>query len=351
MQPCVVCGEGIVGSGHDAAPLKEGKCCDKCARAQQRVREHLRNKREALGQPSTSRYTTPLPTLFCAICQTHSDKGMVFSCCNGFMCWEEGNPDRQCALQFRMSFGTKTKLVVLLDGTLQPQDSPKCPYCRTPIPHVSARGQMSAALRKKAETGDRLYQFAFAKYLVEDVKTPKAHDEARQWLAESAAQDFPGAMHMLAALKVKDWRQCGDDALVDEAIDLLARCVGDEHITPSMLVQPLCLFTRELYMTPDVLPRDMRHAHTTPTWLRVTRACNKNRIPVGCANCDSKYILGIMKNGTPGVDRIGNPREPGTDNWCPCMAVRYCSKECQREHWRCSHKRHHETYVKQQKNT
>ena len=343
--PCVVCGAEIKGSGHDAAPVREGKCCDTCYLSFQRVTDHLAGQREALAQPSTDRFSTPLETLFCGICQTHSDKGMVFPCCNGFICWEEGNPDRQCALQFRMSFGTKTKLVLHPDGTMTQEDPHRCPYCRTPIPVSFSPGQLTAMLRKKAAKGGAFHQFVLAKHLMQDVGTPQAHREARQWLVKSAAQHFPGAMHKLAGLKVDEWQKTREDSLVDQAIDLVTRCVGQPHITDDMLVQSLCLFTRELYMTPDVLPRDMRHAHTMPTWLRATRACKKNRIPVGCANCDSKYILGIIKNGRPGVDIIGNPRKPGTDNWCPCMAVRYCSEACQREHWK-KHKKHHKKYMK-----
>lgn len=198
-------------------------------------------------------------------------------------------------------------------------------------------------LRKKAAKGVAFNQFALAKHLIQDVGTPEAHREARQWLDKSAAQHFPGAMHKLAGLKVDEWRQTGEESLVDQAIDLLTRCVGQPHITDDMLVQPLCLFTRELYLTPDVLPRDMRHSGGMQTWLRATKACKQNRIPVGCANCDSKYVLDIMNTGTPGVDLIGNPRKPGTQYWCTCMAVRYCSKECQREHWK-SHKKYHKTY-------
>ena len=286
--------------------------------------------------------------MFCAICQTSYNKGMVFPCCNGFICYEEGNPEHQCALQFRRTFGDKTKLVLHPDGTLEQEEPPLCPYCRTPIPSYDATGQISAMLRKKAAKGKAFHQFAFAKYLVNDVNSAEAHREARLWLEKSAVQNFPGAMHMLAALKVNEWRQTGDTVLVDHAIDLLARCVGKPNITTNMLVQPLCLFTRELYLTHDVLPRDMRHAHTMPIWLQTTRASKQHNIPVGCANCDSKYVLDIMKNGTPGVDLIGNPRKPGTNNWCTCGGVRYCSKECQREHWK-SHKKFHKSYAANKK--
>lgn len=345
--PCVLCGEEIKGNGHAAEPMAQGKCCSSCYLSYHRISEHLTGKQEVFANATTER-PAPLEKKFCAICQSWYNKGMVFPCCEGFICWEEGNPEHQCALQFRMSRGKKTKIILHPDGTLEQVDPPTCPYCRTPIPSYDATGQMTAMLRKKAVGGRALDQFALAKYLYCNVDTPDACKEAYKWIVKSATQHFPGAMHTLADLQVKKWTHTRDDTLVDQAIDLLTRCVGQPHITTEMLVQPLCLFTRELYVTADVLPRNMSHAHTMPLWLRVAKACSKKKIPVGCANCDSIYVLNMIKHhvsGTPGVGKIGNPRKPGTKNWCPCMAVRYCSKKCQREHWKSSHKKWHKHYL------
>ncbi len=92
------------------------------------------------------------------------------------------------------------------------------------------------------------------------------------------------------------------------------------------------------------MPRDTNHWVDLPIWLRVAKACKEKKIPVGCANCDAKYVMNIMHNGTPGVDKIGSPRKPGTKNWCPCFAVRYCSKACQKEHWK-QHKKYHKMFM------
>jgi hypothetical protein len=243
-----------------------------------------------------------------------------------------------------MSQGQKLKIIIHPDGSLEQENPPTCPYCRTPIPSYDANGKIADMLRKRAARGKALNQFVMAKYLVEQIDTPEAHQEAREWLAKSVAQNHPGAMHMLAHQKVQDWTQTKLTSLLEDAIDLLARCVGQPGMTEELLAIPMCLFTRELYITPDMMPRDMSHAHTMPTWLWVAKACKENKIPVGCANCDSKYIMNIIQNGTPGVDKIGNPRKPGTKNWCPCLAVRYCSKACQKKHWK-QHKEYHKMFT------
>ena len=350
--PCVMCGAVIVGHGHNAAPMAQGKCCDTCNLRVMaaRIRGHLNSTMEpALVQVSRPEARPELEEKFCAICQTRTNKGFVFPCCEGFVCWEEGNPDRQCALNFRMSLGKKTKIVLHEDGTLEEVDPPTCPYCRAVLPSSNMTEKITTMLRKKAERGNPLDQFALAKYLLTKVNTPETLPEAHFWMEKSVAQNFPGAMHMMAQDLVEQWRANPDDSLVHEAVELLARCVGKPLMTTEMLVQPLCLFTRELYVTADVLPRNMSHAHTLPLWLRVAKACQKKKIPVGCANCDSKYVLNMIKHhvhGTPGVDKIGNPRKPGTENWCPCMAVRYCNNVCQIEHWKRSHKKWHKHYTK-----
>lgn len=349
--PCVLCGADIVGHCHNAEPMARGKCCDACNSRVLAVRVRGHGGSSAHGPAfrevqvwGPAKDAPELGDKFCAVCQTHTNKGMLFPCCSGFVCWEEGNPDRQCALNFRMSFGKKTKIVLHEDGTLEQLNPPTCPYCRAVLPSSNMAEKITAMLRKKAERGDPLHQFALAKYLLTKVNTPETLPEAHFWMEKSIAQNFPGAMHMKAQRLVEQWRANNEDSLVREAIDLLARCVGKPLMTTEMLVQPLCLFTRELYVTADVLPRNMSHAHTLPLWLRVAKACQKKMIPVGCANCDSKYVLNIMGNGTPGVDKIGNPRKPGTGNWCPCMAVRYCSRACQKEHWP-AHKKCHKHYL------
>ena len=349
--PCVLCGAVVVGHGHNAAPMAEGKCCDACNLRVMaaRIRDHLNTTMNpALVEVLESGQAAPeLEEKFCAICQTHTNKGFVFPCCEGFMCWEDGNAEHQCALNFRMALGKKTKIVLHEDGTLEEVNPPACPYCRATIPSSNMTEKISAMLRKKAKRGDPLNQFALAKYLLSEVNTPETLPEAHYWMEKSVAQNFPGAMRMKAQDLVGQWRANRDDSLVHEAVDLLARCVGKPHMTNALLSAPLTLFTRELYLTDDVLPHNMSHAHSISAW--AAKACFKKKIPVGCANCDSKYVINIMIKGTPGMDKIDNPRKPGTENWCPCMAVRYCNKACQREHWP-AHKKCHEHYTKINKN-
>ena len=338
--PCVICGEEIKGNGHDAAHVgATGKCCGTCFLSYHRVREHLTGQQEAMGR---SHGRKDEMKNFCAICQSSYHKGMVFPCCGNFICWDEGNPQHQCALQFRMSHGKTLKIIIHPDGSLEQENPPACPYCRTPIPSYDANGKIVDMLRKRAARGRALDQFVLAKYLVEHVDTPEAIVEHGVWLAKAVAQNHPGAMHMLACLSMREFKETRDYSLADCAIDLLARCVGRTGITAEMLVQPLCILTRELYVTPDVMPRDTNHWVDLPVWLRVAKACKEKKIPVGCANCDAKYVMNTL-------DRIGNPRKPGTGNWCPCMAVRYCSKECQREHWKRSHKKYHKQYTFEKK--
>jgi len=215
-------------------------------------------------------------------------------------------------------------------------DAPTCPYCRAQIPHGFEKRKLVRMLRVKAERGAALDQFRLAKYLLTAVKTRDAKAEAREWLEKAAAQQFAGAMHALADVKAKEFCLTQNAALLDEAVELLGGCVGQPGMTGALLVVPLQRFTRKIYVTPD-------EPHP-PFVLRLLRDCKRKKIPVPCANCDSKYCLNIIEHGTPGVDVIGNALTAGTKNWCPCRSVRYCSKKCQKEHWRL-HKKCH-SYVK-----
>ena len=208
--PCVLCGAAVVGHGHNAAPMAEGTCCDACnlrvmaARIREhmaaRIRDHLNTTMNpALVEVLESGQAAPeLEEKFCAICQTHTNKGFVFPCCEGFVCWEDGNAEHQCALNFRMALGEKTKIVLHKDGTLEEVKPPACPYCRATIPSSNMTEKITAMLREKATRGDPLNQFAFAKYLLSEVNTPETLPEAHYWMEKSVAQNFPGAMHMKA---------------------------------------------------------------------------------------------------------------------------------------------------------
>ena len=253
------------------------------------------------------------PVEHCALCLEDRASGAQMACCNGFICDE-------CGEAWRKSWKN---------------DAPACPYCRAQIPFSFETDKIVDMLRAKAERGAAHDQFCLAKYLLAAARTRVARAEARRWLEKAAAQRFAGAMHALAYEKVKEFCLTNDVALLAEAVELLGGCVGQPGMTDALLVVPLQKFTRKLYVTPD-------EPHP-PFLLQVLRDCKRKKIPVPCANCDSKYCLNIIRHGTPGVDVIGNALTPGTRNWCPCLAVRYCSKKCQREHWR-SHKKCH-SYV------
>lgn len=256
------------------------------------------------------------PVEHCALCLEERASGSQMACCNGFICDE-------CGEAWRKSWTN---------------DAPTCPYCRASIPRSYETGKVVSMLRAKAERGAALDQFCLAKYLLTAARTSGARAEALVWLEKAAAQQFAGAMHALANEKAKEFCLTQDAALLTEAAELLGGCVGQPGMTDALLVVPLQRFTRRVYVSPEE-----QHA---PFVLQLLRECKLRKIPVPCANCDSKYCLNIIKHGTPGVDVIGNAQTAGTKNWCPCHSVRYCSKECQREHWRL-HKKCH-SYAKKQ---
>lgn len=264
------------------------------------------------SSPGASPGTAPE---LCALCLEDKQRGFRMACCNGFICGG-------CSETWKKTWKN---------------DAPACPYCRAEIPHDFEKRKITTMLRVKAERGAALDQFCLAKYLLTNVKTRDAKAGALAWLEKAAAQQFAGAMHALANEKAKEFCLTQNVVLLTEAVELLGGCVGQPGMTDALLVVPLQRFTRKIYVAPE-------QPHS-PLVLKMLRDCKRKKIPVPCANCDSKYCLNIMEHGTPGVDVIGNALAAGTNNWCPCRSVRYCSKKCQKEHWRV-HKKCHAYAIK-----
>jgi hypothetical protein len=68
--PCALCGAAIVGYGHNAAPMAQGKCCDTCNLRVMavRIRGHLNSTMEQVSPEAMPE----LEEKFCAICQTRT---------------------------------------------------------------------------------------------------------------------------------------------------------------------------------------------------------------------------------------------------------------------------------------